>query len=167
MHKNAYFNYISVLYRSKSFWHLFTELDCRKQKGILASWYIIELPDPLNSAHMNVEMLITGEQRGLIWRGLLFAGSCFSLSNKMMTKFLWILSGYNLIITALHHNKAEEEKKALFRLHQKHFGKGSRHLHISDFTWDDSDWKMFFWGASCNIDGISLRWYHPAVHPWH
>lgn len=121
MHKNAYFNYISVLYRSKSFWHLFTELDCRKQKGILASWYIIELPDPLNSAHMNVEMLITGEQRGLIWRGLLFAGSCFSLSNKTMTKFSWILSGYNLIIAALHHNKAEEKKKALYRLHQKHY----------------------------------------------
>lgn len=81
MHKNPYFNYSSVLYSSKSFGGLFTEVDCRKQKGIPSSWYAIELPDP----HMNVETLITKEQGGLIWRGLLFADSCYSLSNKVMT----------------------------------------------------------------------------------
>lgn len=83
MHKNP--DYISVLYPSKSFWHLFTEVDCRKQEGVPASWYAIELPDPLNSPHMNVETLITEEQGGLIWRGFLFADSCCSLSNKVMT----------------------------------------------------------------------------------
>lgn len=81
MHNNPSFNYSSMLYSSKSFWLLFTEVDCRKQKGIPTSWYTIELPDP----HMNVETLITEEQGGLIWRGLLFADSCYSLSNKVMT----------------------------------------------------------------------------------